>query len=268
MKIGNFDFDVKNKTYVMGILNVTPDSFSDGGKWNSIDAALFRAEQMIKEGASIIDIGGESTRPGYKSISEEEEIFRVAPVIAAVRERLDTVISADTCKSVVAKAALEAGADMINDIWGLKNDKNMANVIADSDAVCCLMHNKKSAEYENFIEDFVSETLESAETAIDSGIKKDRIILDPGICFGKTQEMNLLAVKNLQTLCSSGYPVLLGCSNKSVIGNALGLPVEERLEGTLVTTAVAVMSGCAFVRVHDVKANMRAVRMAEAIKNA
>ena len=262
MKIGNTQFDTENKTYVMGILNITPNSFSDGGNWNSLDKALFRTEQMIKEGADIIDVGGESTRPGYTMISESEEIERIVPVIAGIKERFDIPVSADTYKSAVAKKALETGADLINDIWGLKYDKNMAKVISRSGAVCCLMHNREKPEYRDFVKDMINETM---EIALNSGIKRDKIILDPGVGFGKTYEQNLMCVKHLHQLCEKGYPVLLGCSRKSLIGNTLDLPVEERLEGTLVTTVMAVLSGCAFVRVHDIKENVRAIKMAEAI---
>lgn len=267
MKIGNYEFDTKNKTYVMGILNVTPDSFSDGGKWNSIDEALFHTEQMINAGAAIIDIGGESTRPGYTMISDDEEIQRVVPIISAIRSRFDIPLSVDTYKSAVAKEALIAGADLVNDIWGLKYDSNMAKVIAESNATCCLMHNKDKPEYNCFIDDMLSETLECAEIALKAGVSKDKIILDPGVGFGKTYEMNLEAIKHLDRLCNTEYPVLLGCSRKSVIGNTLNLPIDERLEGTLATTVFAVLSGCAFVRVHDVKENVRTIKMAEAIKN-
>lgn len=267
MKIGKFDFDVKNKTYVMGILNATPDSFSDGGKWNSLDSALFHAEQMITEGADIIDVGGESTRPGHTQISDEEEIERVAPVISAIHSRFDIPISVDTYKSKVALAGVEAGADLVNDIWGFKYDKAMADVVAKHKVACCLMHNKNVAEYNSFVDDMIAETLECAKIALDAGVDKDKIILDPGVGFGKNYEMNLAVLKNLDRFCKLGYPVLLGCSRKSVIGNALDLPVDQRLEGTLVTTVMAVMSDCVFVRVHDVKENVRAVKMAEAVKN-
>ncbi len=268
MKIGNYNFDTKSKTYIMGILNVTPDSFSDGGSWNQIDNALFHTQQMIKEGADIIDIGGESTRPDYTMISDDEEIQRVVPVIKEIRQRFDIPVSVDTYKSKVATAALDAGADLVNDIWGFKYDPEMAKVVAKSNAACCLMHNKDKPVYNDFLNDMIKETLECADIAINAGVSKDKIILDPGIGFGKTYEMNLQAVKHLDKLCQGGFPVLLGCSRKSVIGNALDLPVDERLEGTLATTVMAVISGCAFVRVHDVKENFRAVKMAEAIMNA
>ena len=267
MIIGNKDFDVKNNTYVMGILNVTPDSFSDGGKWNNVDKAVAHAVKMAEEGAAIIDVGGESTRPGYTQITDDEEISRVVPVISAIKKQLNIPISVDTYKSKVAKAALDAGADLVNDVWGFKYDKDMAKVVVEYNATCCLMHNKDKIEYKDFINDMISETLECADIALNSGVKKENIILDPGVGFGKTYEMNLLAIKHLDKLCQAGYPVLLGCSKKSVIGNTLDLPINERLEGTLVTTVMAVLSGCAFVRVHDVKENIRAVKMAQAIKN-
>ncbi|MGN1130829.1 MAG: dihydropteroate synthase [Ruminococcus sp.] len=267
MIIGNKDFDVKNNTYVMGILNVTPDSFSDGGKWNSVDRAVSHAVKMAEDGATIIDVGGESTRPGYTQISVDEEICRVAPVISAIKKQIDIPVSIDTYKADVAKAAIDSGADLVNDVWGFKYDKKMADVVAKYGVACCLMHNKDKPEYNDFIRDMVKETLECVEIALKSGVKKDKIILDPGVGFGKTYEMNLLAIKHLDKLCNTGYPVLLGCSKKSVIGNTLDLPIGERLEGTLVTTVMAVLSGCAFVRVHDVKENIRAVKMAQVIKN-
>lgn len=267
MKIGSFDFDTQNNTYVMGILNVTPDSFSDGGSWNELDKALKHTEQMILDGATIIDVGGESTRPGYTMISDAEEIERTAPVIRAIKERFDIAVSIDTYKSAVAQSAYEAGVDLINDIWGLKYDSKMAEVIAKNKLACCLMHNKDKAEYTDFVSDMIAETLSCAELALKAGVARDKIILDPGVGFGKTYEHNLLAIKHLDKLVKEGYPVLLGTSRKSVIGLTLDLPADQRLEGTLVTTVMAVLSGCAFVRVHDVKENMRAIKMAQAIKN-
>lgn len=268
MKIGTKEFDIKNRTYVMGILNATPDSFSDGGRWDTCDAALRHAGQMVREGADIIDVGGESTRPGYVQISDGEEIERVVPVVEKIRENFDIPISIDTYKSKVAKAALAAGADLVNDIWGLKYDAALAGVIADTGAACCLMHNRSQAgehPYQDFMQDMVSDLRESIRIAKKAGIVEDKIILDPGIGFAKTYENNLQAIRCLEQLHVLGYPVLLGTSRKSVIGLSLGLPVEERLEGTLVTTVFAVMKQCAFVRVHDVKENVRAVRMAEAV---
>ena len=269
MKIGNREFDVRNRTYVFGILNVTPDSFSDGGKWNHIDAALKHAEQMRDEGADIIDIGGESTRPGYREISAEEEISRVVPVIKALREdSADWILSVDTCKAEAAEAALEAGADLINDIWGFKKDPAIAGVTAAHDAACCLMHNKNDAVYaDDLIEEIKRDLGESVEMALKAGVSEKKIILDPGVGFGKTYEHNLEVLRRLDELCGLPYPVLLGTSRKSVIGKTLDLPADQRLEGTLVTTVLAVQSGCAFVRVHDVLANRRVITMTEAIKS-
>lgn len=268
MKIGNREFQIKGHTYVMGILNVTPDSFSDGGKWNDRDRALRHVEEMLAEGADIIDVGGESTRPGYTLLPEEEEIARVVPVIEAVKKAFDVPVSLDTYKSKVASAGIAAGADLINDIWGLKYDEDMAEVIARSGLPCCLMHNRKSTDYRSFIDDVTRELGESLQLAEKAGIAGERIILDPGIGFGKTREQNLEILHHLDALRKLGYPLLLGCSRKSVIGLTLDLPVEQRLEGTLVTTVIGVMNGCMFVRVHDVKENVRAVKMTEAILNA
>lgn len=265
MQIGRHYFDTEHHTYLMGILNVTPDSFSDGGKWNTLDHALEHTESMIREGADLIDIGGESTRPGYTKISDEEEIHRVLPVIQAIRKRFDIPISVDTYKSQVAEAALDAGADLINDIWGLKYDPRMASVIAVSGAACCLMHNRKTARYQSFASDLKQELLESVRLAEAAGISQDKIILDPGVGFAKDYEQNLETMRCLPELCRLPYPVLLGTSRKSMIGNCLQLPAEERLEGTLATTVLAVQAGCAFVRVHDIQANQRAIQMTEAI---
>ncbi|MDE7331501.1 MAG: dihydropteroate synthase [Lachnospiraceae bacterium] len=268
MKIGGRDYDLKAHTYIMGILNVTPDSFSDGGRYHVIDKALFHVEKMLEEGMDILDIGGESTRPGYTLVPEEEEIRRVVPVIEAVKSRFDVPVSLDTYKSGVAKAGLKAGADLINDIWGLKYDPEMASVIAAADVPCVLMHNRKETDYQNFLSDVMEDLKESVEIARRAGIARDRIILDPGIGFGKTYEQNLVMIHRLEILKESGFPVLLAASRKSVVGLTLDLPVSERVEGTLVTTVFGVLKGCAFVRVHDVKENLRAVKMAEAILGA
>jgi len=266
MKIGNREFDTSNHTYVMGILNVTPDSFSDGGKWTDKDNALRRVEEMISEGMDILDIGGESTRPGYTKLSHDEEIARVIPIIEAVKSNFDIPISLDTYKGEVALAGIQAGADMINDIWGLKYDDKISDVIAGSGLPCCLMHNRKEALYQDFMQDVAADLAESIHLAKKAGIKEECIILDPGIGFAKNYEQNLELINSLEELRIFGYPLLLGCSRKSVIGLALDLPVEERLEGTLATTVVGVMKGCSFVRVHDIKENVRAIRMTEAIK--
>lgn len=268
MKIGNREFLTEGKTYIMGILNVTPDSFSDGGKWNEPDKALFHVEEMIKEGMDILDIGGESTRPGYTLLSDEEEISRVLPVIEAVKKRFDVPISLDTYKSGVAKAGIEAGIDLVNDIWGLKYDKKLAGVIAESKLPCCLMHNREKAEYENFMQDVAADLAETLHLAEKAGIEADKIILDPGVGFGKTYEHNLQIINSLEELHVLGCPLLLGTSRKSVIGLTLDLPATERVEGTLATTVLGVLKGCMFVRVHDIKENARVIKMTEAIKNS
>lgn len=265
MRIGSRDFATTGHTYIMGILNVTPDSFSDGGKFNQIDAALKHAEEMIRDGADVIDIGGESTRPGYTKISDEEETGRVVPVIEAVKKEFGIPISVDTYKSGVAEAAAQAGADLINDIWGLKYDARMAEVIAKSGLACCLMHNRDNAEYRNFMEDVKQDLRETIALAKAAGIADDKIILDPGVGFAKSYENNLEVIRRLKEFNELKYPVLLGTSRKSVIGLTLDLPAAERVEGTIVTTVMAVEAGCMFVRVHDVKENHRAIQMAEAI---
>ncbi len=265
MIIGKKDFDTENGYYIMGILNVTPDSFSDGGKWNTLDRARARALQMAEEGAAIIDIGGESTRPGYEKISDEEEAERVAPVIEAVKRDLDLPVSLDTYKSKVAEAGLAAGADMINDIWGLKYDPDMAGVIAKAGAACCLMHNREEAGYTDLMAELLSDLEGSLGLAEEAGIDKEKIMLDPGIGFGKTYEDNLAVTAQLERLTAMGYPVLLGTSRKSMIGLTLDLPSDERLEGTIATTVIGMMKGCRFFRVHDVKENMRALKMTEAV---
>lgn len=282
MRIGSRDFDVRNQTYVMGILNVTPDSFSDGGKWNSMDRALKHVEDMLAEGMDILDIGGESTRPGsdYR-MPEQEEMERVLPCIEAVKARFDVPISLDTYKSRVAEAGIAVGVDLINDIWGLKWDPDMGRVIAEHGVACCLMHNRRAvvregdgenAEnrfgYQNFLEDVKADLAESAELARQAGISREQIILDPGVGFAKSYEQNLAILGRLDSLQSLGYPILLGTSRKSVVGLTLNLPVTERLEGTLATTVLGVLKGCAFVRVHDVKENVRAIRMTRAILGA
>ncbi len=265
MKIGNRKFEITDHTYVMGILNITPDSFSDGGNFTALDDALFRVEEMIFQGMDILDIGGESTRPGYRMLSDEEEIERIIPVIEAVKSRFDVPISLDTYKSKVARAGIEAGVDLINDIWGLKYDALMAEVIAKAEIPCCLMHNRQAADYQNFMEEVVADLAETIQIASKAGIAEDKIILDPGVGFGKTYENNLEVIDRLDALKVFGYPILLGASRKSVIGLTLDLPVSERLTGTLVTTVIAVMKGCTFVRVHDIKENVQAIKMAEAI---
>lgn len=268
MKIGQREFQDSGHTYVMGILNVTPDSFSDGGKYTEMDQALRHVEEMIGEGMDILDIGGESTRRGYTLLSDEEEISRVVPVIEKVENEFNIPISLDTYKSAVAEAGIRAGADMINDIWGLKYDDRLADVIARAQVPCCLMHNRKEPDYHNYMEDVLEDLRETIRIAHRAGISDENIMLDPGVGFGKTYENNLEIIGSLDRLKELGYPVLLGTSRKSVIGLTLDLPASERVEGTLVTTVYAVLKGASYVRVHDVKENVRAIRMAEAILQA
>ena len=267
MLIGNRKFDTKNGVYVMGILNVTPDSFSDGGLWTERYAALRQAGRMAEEGAAIIDIGGESTRPGHTPVSAEDEAARVLPIVEAVKRETGLPVSIDTYKAEVGRAALEAGADMVNDIWGLRRDGGeMAALIAGTGAACCLMHNRARAEYADFMADMLSDLRETLAIADRAGIARSSIVLDPGIGFGKTYEQNLIAMNRLDELLAFGCPVLLAASRKSVIGLTLDLPADERMEGTIATTVAGVLRGAAFVRVHDVKENLRAARMALAIR--
>ena len=268
MKIRNTEFNFGERTYIMGILNVTPDSFSDGGKFNEIEAALKQVRKLVSEGADIIDIGGESTRPGAKAVTIEEEINRVVPVIEAIRKEMDVVISVDTYNSETAEAAIKAGADIINDVWGFKKDKNMANVAAKYNVPCILMHNRFPKAYENLKEDFINDLEESINIALEAGVKKENIILDPGIGFAKNLEENLIIMNNLKWIKDMGYPVLLATSRKSMIGLTLDLPVEERLEGTLATTVVGIMAGCEIIRVHDVLENKRVCVMTDTILKA
>lgn len=268
MKIGTKEFDLENELYVMGILNVTPDSFSDGGRYNDLDHALQQAERMVEEGASILDVGGESTRPNHIKISSEEEIERVCPVIEALKQRFDVPVSLDTYKSDVAVAGIEAGADLLNDIWGLKWDGTMAKVIADAGIACCLMHNRRESVYNDLVEDVLNDLRECVDLALAAGIAQDKIMLDPGIGFAKDLDQNLSVMKHIGRIKELGYPILLGTSRKSMIGLTLDLPVSEREEGTLATSIIGLMEGCSVFRVHDVKTNMRGLRMAQAILKA
>lgn len=265
MKIGNKEFKLGERTYVMGILNATPDSFSDGGKFNEVEIALKRVEEMISQGADIIDVGGESTRPNFTVVEVDDEINRVVPVIKAIKEKFDITVSIDTYKAKTAEAAIKAGADIINDVWGFKKDKSMASVAAKYDVPCILMHNREDKPYENLMEDVKNDLIESIKIAMNAGVKKENIILDPGIGFAKTYEENLIVMKNVKEIRDMGYPVLLGTSRKSMIGNTLNLPVDQRVEGTLVTTVMGIISGCEFIRVHDVLENKRACIMTDKI---
>ncbi len=259
MEIRGRLFDLVRATYVMGILNVTPDSFSDGGLHNSEEDALAHARKMINEGASIIDIGGESTRPGFKSVSAEEEIKRVIPVIRSVRAISDIPISVDTTKAEVAREAISAGADIINTVEGIDASDEMLGVVRESGAVFVMTYEK------SYVNQFGQELIKMAQRAEDAGIAPEKIIVDPGIGFGKTQDENLRIINELPILTQTGYPMLLGCSRKSVIGNVLDVPVSGRLSGTITTTVLAVLAGVSIVRVHDVEENMQAVKMCRAI---
>jgi len=270
MLIGHNYFDFNTIVYIMGILNVTPDSFSDGGKYTTVENAVVQAVRMEREGAAIIDVGGESTRPGHKEVSVNEEISRVVPVIKALQNKISVPLSIDTSKARVAEAAIKAGASLINDVWGFKKDGEMAEVAAHYNVPCCLMHNREKAVYNNdtLWNEIKTDLMQSVHIALSSGVKKEQIILDPGIGFGKTVDHNLTVMKHLGEMNTLGYPWILGASRKSMIGKTLDLPVTERLEGTLVTTIIGVQNGASLIRVHDVKENIRALKMVNAIQRA
>lgn len=269
MKIGKRDFQIGKATYIMGILNVTPDSFSDGGKFDTVERAVAHAAEMVSQGADILDVGGESTRPGHSVISDKEEIQRVVPVILALKEKLpDIPISIDSYKLTVCKEAIAAGADFMNDIWGFKQNVEMAKLAGNTGLPCCLMHNKKDMVYNQLLPDFLNELSESIEIALENGVKPEQIILDPGIGFGKTYEQNLSILNHMELIKERfpDYPLLLGTSRKSVIGNTLqNIPPHERVIGTVATTVIGVTKRCDFVRVHDVLENKQAALMADAI---
>ncbi|HWL25039.1 MAG TPA: dihydropteroate synthase [Ureibacillus sp.] len=263
--LNNIELDFTKETFVMGILNVTPDSFSDGGKYNSLDAAIEHAKKMVADGAKIIDVGGESTRPGYIPISDEEEISRVVPVIKALLREVPAIISIDTYKSEVARAAIEAGAHMINDIWGAKRDPLIAKVAADLKVPIILMHNRDDKPYVNYFEDYMSDLNDSIRIAKDAGVPDEHIILDPGIGFVKNLKQSMETMQRLDELVELGFPVLLATSRKRMIGTILNLPIDERVEGTAATCAYGVMKGCHIVRVHDVLEVARTVKMIDAL---
>ncbi len=267
MLIRNKEFDFKNDAYIMGILNVTPDSFSDGGKWNSVDKAVKHVEDMINEGASIIDIGAESTRPGYTPQTSEQELERLIPIIRKIRENFDIPISIDTYKAKTFRELIKEGADILNDVWGMKADSEMAKSAKELNTPVILMHNKDNNKYNNLMDELKKETLESVEIAKKAGIKEDLIILDPGIGFVLDYEKDLTVVNRIKEFADLGYPVLLGTSRKRFIGRALGIenPMDRDF-GTAITTAIGVMNGCSIFRVHNVKENYEAMRMALAIK--
>lgn len=265
MKLGNKEFKLGERTYVMGILNATPDSFSDGGKFNNVESALKQVEKMINDGADIIDVGGESTRPGFAVVTAEEEIKRVVPVIKAIKENFDIPVSIDTYK---AETAVKAGADIINDVWGFKKDKNIANVCAKYKVACILMHNREPKPYTNIMKDMMIDLSESIDIALEAGVEREKIIIDPGIGFAKTLEENLYVMNHLEVLKLFELPILLATSRKSMIGKTLDLPVEERVEGTIATTVLGIAKGCDFIRVHDVLENKRACVMTDAMIKA
>ena len=266
MRIGKRDFWLDGRPYIMGILNVTPDSFSDGGNYADLDTALRHTEKMIASGADIIDVGGESTRPGHTPVTAGEEIARTCFVIEAIKERFEIPVSLDTSKSKVAEAGILAGADLINDIWGLTQDDGMAEVIAKHKVACCLMHNRSNTDYSNLIEDVKKDLLSSVAIAGAAGIPDEKIMIDPGIGFAKDTKQNLRVLARLEEYTRLGYPLLLGISRKSVIGNTLSLPVDKREEATVALTVQGYLNGALFHRVHDVKKNRRALDMIYAVR--
>jgi dihydropteroate synthase len=265
IQCGPYTLDYGDKTLIMGILNVTPDSFSDGGKFNQLEAALEHAKEMVEQGADIIDIGGESTRPGAEKVSLEEELRRVIPAVKAVANEVNAPISVDTYKAEVAKQAIEAGAHIINDVWGAKADPKMAEVAAYYDVPIILMHNRENKNYQNLISDMIADLFESISIVKAAGVKDENIILDPGIGFAKTFEHNLEVMRNLHQFKKLGYPLLLGTSRKSFIGQVLDLPPEARMEGTGATVCFGIQQGCDIVRVHDVLPIARMAKMMDAM---
>lgn len=262
---GPYVLPLGERTLIMGILNATPDSFSDGGKYNHIDVALRRANELIEHGADIIDIGGESTRPGNNYVEVGEELRRVIPIITALAKEIKVPISIDTYKAEVAKQAVKAGATIINDVWGAKADPEMAKVAADYGVPIILMHNRKERNYAQLIPDMISDLSESINIAKQAGVNEENIVLDPGIGFAKTQEDNLDVMNALEHFTGLGYPVLLGTSRKSFIGHVLDLPPQERMEGTGATVCLGIQKGCRIVRVHDVKEIARMAKMMDAM---
>jgi dihydropteroate synthase len=279
-RIGPTTFRWGERTFVMGILNVTPDSFSgDGllaetegeggggaGAPDPIEIAVATGRRMVGEGADILDVGGESTRPGHEPVAVDEERRRVVPVIAALREALpDTPLSIDTTKPAVAEAALAAGADLVNDVWGVGDDGTLARLAADHGVPLIVMHNRAEAHYTSFLPEVIADLQRAIERALALGVRWDDLIVDPGFGFGKTAEHNLELMRELGTLTMLGRPILLGASRKSTLGRILDLPVGERLEATLATTALGIAGGADLVRVHDVAANVRVARISDAI---
>jgi len=271
LRIGSREFAWGTRTYVLGVINVTPDSFSGDGLLSStavdpVAAAVTQAQRMAAEGADILDIGGESTRPGHVAVGVAEELGRVVPVVQAIREALpDMPLSIDTAKADVAAAAIDAGADLVNDVWGVAADERLLETAARRGVPLVVMHNRAEARYTNVLAEVLADLQRALERAVVAGVAWERLIVDPGIGFGKTVEHNLLLLRELGALRALGRPILLGTSRKSTIGKVLDLPADQRVEGTLATTALGVAAGADIVRVHDVAANLRAARMADAI---
>lgn len=262
MQIGNLEYDFDKKTYIMGILNVTPNSFSDGGNFNHIEAAVQHAHEMVANGADIIDIGGESTHPSAEPVTLEEELARVIPVIKALSKEIEVPISIDTYKAEVAKQAIAAGATIINDVTGANGDPEMANVAANLNVPIILMQNREI----NLLEEIISDLKGSVSKVVSAGVSHDKIILDPGFGFKKTVEQNLELIRNMAEIVELGYPVLLGASRKGTLSKITNLSKEELVEATIATHLAAISKGCQIVRVHDVKEMSRASKMWDAIK--
>lgn len=271
MIIGTRTFDLQNKYYIMGILNLTPDSFSDGGKYNNLDAALYRVEEMMGQGADIIDIGGESTRPGHGQISVEEEIERLARVLEVLKSRFDVIISLDTYKSDVVNS-LHHYIDMVNDVYALTYDIKMAETIAEKKLSCCLMANKKhvvdiEGNSHNYTDMLIEELGESLKIARNAGVDKNKIMLDGGVGFGKNYNENLITINKTRKIAELGYPLLMATSNKGFMSKISGTLEKERRDETVATTIFGAMNGANFFRVHNVEANKKALQILEAIRN-
>jgi dihydropteroate synthase len=257
--------ELGRRTLIMGILNATPDSFSDGGRFDVVEAAVARAKQMEAEGADMIDIGGESTRPGHDAVPLEEELRRILPIIRAVREHVKLPISVDTYKAETARQALEAGAHLVNDVWGFKKDPKLAAIAAEYGCPVILTHNRESRDYSDFIPDALNDLMASVHRAQAAGVADDLIWLDPGIGFAKDYEQNLEMMGHLNEVVQLGYPVLLGTSRKGFIQRTLDVKAGEALEGTGATVALGIAQGCQIVRVHDVLQMKRVAAMTDAI---
>lgn len=253
------------RTYVMGIINVTPDSFSGDGLGSDLDAVVAQALRFEEEGADILDMGAESTRPGHQKISAEEEMARLIPAIEAVASQSKLPISVDTYKAAVARQAVESGAVIINDIWGLKAEPELAKVAAETGAGLVLMHNQQGTEYRDLMPDLVSSLQASVKTALEAGVPRENIFVDPGIGFGKTPDHNLAVLAGLDALKATGCPILVGSSRKSTLGLLLDLPADQRVEATAATVSLAIAGGADIVRVHDVKEMVRVCHVTDAV---